>query len=128
MKFEMKMPDLATTDSAVKVLNWLVGIGSPVRRGQAVIEVETDKATMEVEATVNGTLVDRKCESSAQVGVGEVIAIIEIEDASENASSPPPKAAPAVQVENAPAPAPLPAPKKSESMFARNRAVRKPPA
>jgi len=128
MKFEMKMPDLATTDSAVKVLNWLVGIGSPVRRGQAVIEVETDKATMEVEATVNGTLVDRKCESSAQVGVGEVIAIIEIEDASENASSPPPKAAPAVQVENTPAPAPLPAPKKSESMFARNRAVRKPPA
>lgn len=128
MKFEMKMPDLATTDSAVKVLNWLVGIGSPVRRGQAVIEVETDKATMEVEATVNGTLVEKKCEPSAQVGVGEVIAIIEIEDASENASSPPPKAAPAVQVENTPAPAPLPAPKKSESMFARNRAVRKPPA
>jgi pyruvate dehydrogenase E2 component (dihydrolipoyllysine-residue acetyltransferase) len=128
MKFEMKMPDLATTDSAVKVLNWLVEIGSSVRRGQAVIEVETDKATMEVEATVNGTLVEKKCEASAQVGVGEVIAIIEIEDASENASSPAPKAAPAVQVENAPAPAPLPPSKKSESMFARNRAVRKPPA
>ena len=128
MRFEMKMPDLATTDSAVKVLNWLVGIGRPIRRGQAVIEVETDKATMEVEATVNGTLVEKKCEPSAQVGVGEVIAIIEIEDASENASSPAPKAAPSVQVENTPTPAPLPAPKKSESMFARNRAVRKPPA
>ena len=128
MKFEMKMPDLATTDSAVKVLNWFVGIGSPIRRGQAVIEVETDKATMEVEATVNGTLVEKKCEPSAQVGVGEVIAIIEIEDATENPSSPAPQAAPSVQVENTPAPAPLPAPKKSESMFARNRAVRKPPA
>ena len=124
----MKMPDLATTDSAVKVLNWLVGIGSPIRRGQAVIEVETDKATMEVEATVNGTLVEKKCEPSAQVGVGEVIAIIEIEDATENPSSPAPQPAPSVQVENTPAPAPLPAPKKSESMFARNRAVRKPPA
>jgi len=128
MKFEMKMPDLATTDSAVKVLNWLVGIGSPIRRGQAVIEVETDKATMEVEATVNGTLVEKKCEPSAQVGVGEVIAIIEIEDATENPNSPAPQPAPSVQVENTPAPAPLPAPKKSESMFARNRAVRKPPA
>ena len=128
MKFEMKMPDLATTDSAVKVLNWLVGIGSPIRRGQAVIEVETDKATMEVEATVNGTLVEKKCEPSAQVGVGEVIAIIEIEDATENTSSPASQVAPSVQVENTPAPAPLPAPKKSESMFARNRAVRKPPA
>lgn len=128
MKFEMKMPDLATTDSAVKVLNWLVGIGSPIRRGQAVIEVETDKATMEVEATVNGTLVEKKCEPSTEVGVGEVIAIIEIEDATENPSSPAPQTAPSVQVENTPAPAPLPAPKKSESMFARNRAVRKPPA
>jgi pyruvate/2-oxoglutarate dehydrogenase complex dihydrolipoamide acyltransferase (E2) component len=77
-----------------------------------------------VEATVNGTLVEKKCEPSAQVGVGEVIAIIEIEDATENPSSP----APSVEVENTPAPAPLPAPKKSESMFARNRAVRKPPA
>ena len=128
MKFEMKMPDLATTDSAVKILNWLVGIGSPIRRGQAVIEVETDKATMEVEATVNGTLVEKKCEPSAQVGVGEVIAVIEIEDATENPSSPAPQTAASVQVENTPAPAPLPAPKKSESMFARNRAVRKPPA
>ncbi len=126
MKFEMKMPDLATTDSAVKVLNWLVGIGSPIRRGQAVIEVETDKATMEVEATVNGTLVEKKCEPSAQVGVGEVIAIIEIEDATENPSSPTPQAAPSVQLESTPAPAPPPAPRKSESMFARNRAVRKP--
>src|SRR5271165_4061744 len=103
MKFEMKMPDLATTDSAVKVLNWLVGIGSSIRRGQAVIEVETDKATMEVEATVNGTLVEKKCEPSAEVGVGEVIAIIEIEDATENACAPAPKAAPGVQVENTPA-------------------------
>jgi pyruvate dehydrogenase E2 component (dihydrolipoamide acetyltransferase) len=128
MKFEMKMPDLATTDSAVKVLNWLVEVGGPVRRGQAVIEVETDKATMEVEATVNGTLVERKCEPSAQVGVGEVIAIIEIEDASKNRSSPALQVAPAVQVENIPAPASPPAPKKNESMFARNRAARKPPA
>ncbi len=130
MKFEMKMPDLATTDSAVKVLNWLVGIGSPVRRGQAVIEVETDKATMEVEATVNGTFLQKKKREPefAQVGVGEVIAIIEIEDATENPSSPAPQPAPSVQVENTPAPVPLPAPKKSESMFARNRAVRKPPA
>jgi pyruvate/2-oxoglutarate dehydrogenase complex dihydrolipoamide acyltransferase (E2) component len=126
MKFEMKMPDLATTDSAVKILNWLVEIGSPVQRGQPVVEVETDKATMEVEATVNGTLVEKKCEPSAQVDVGEVIAIIEIEDARENLSSPAPEVAPAVRVENMPAPAP-PAPKKGESMFARNRAVRKPP-
>jgi pyruvate/2-oxoglutarate dehydrogenase complex dihydrolipoamide acyltransferase (E2) component len=77
MKFEMRMPDLATTDSSIKVVNWLVEIGAPVRQGQAVVEVETDKATMEVEATVNGTLLERTCEAGAEVGVGEVLAIIE---------------------------------------------------
>jgi pyruvate dehydrogenase E2 component (dihydrolipoamide acetyltransferase) len=128
MKFEMKMPDLATTDSAVKILHWLIEIGYPVRRGQAVMEVETDKATMEVEATVNGTLVEKKCEPSAQVGVGEVIAIIEIEDASEKPNSPAPRVDPAVRVEDVLTAAPPPAPQKSGSMFARNRTVRKPPA
>jgi pyruvate dehydrogenase E2 component (dihydrolipoamide acetyltransferase) len=128
MKFEMKMPDLATTDSAVKVLGWLVEIGGPIRRGQAVIEVETDKATMEVEATVNGTLVEKKCEPNAQVGVGEIIAVIEIQDASENTRPTEPQVAPAVELRKLPAPASPPAPKKGESMFARNRAGRKPPA
>jgi pyruvate dehydrogenase E2 component (dihydrolipoamide acetyltransferase) len=126
MKFEMKMPDLATNDSAVKVLNWLVDVGSSVRRGQAVIDVETDKATMEVEATVNGTLVEKKCEPNDQVGVGEVIAIIEIEETSENRSSPAPQVAPPVQVGNMAVSGSLPAPKKEASMFARNRAARKP--
>ena len=78
MKFEMRMPDLATTGSPIKVLNWLVEIGAPVKRGQAVVEVETDKATMEVEATVNGTLLERRCEMGAELGAGEVLAIIEI--------------------------------------------------
>jgi pyruvate/2-oxoglutarate dehydrogenase complex dihydrolipoamide acyltransferase (E2) component len=67
MKFEMKMPDLAATDSAIKILNWLIEVGDPVRQGQAVIEVETDKATMEVEATVNGTLVEKKCDPNTEI-------------------------------------------------------------
>lgn len=77
MKFEMRMPDLATTGSPIKVLNWLVEIDAPVKRGQAVVEVETDKATMEVEATVNGTLLERRCETGAELKAGEVLAIIE---------------------------------------------------
>jgi pyruvate/2-oxoglutarate dehydrogenase complex dihydrolipoamide acyltransferase (E2) component len=127
MKFEMKMPDLATNDSAIKVLNWLVEVGSSVRRGQAVVDVETDKATMEVEATVNGTLVEKKCEPDAQVGVGEVIAIIEIEETSESRNAPAPQVAPSAQVENRAMTGLLPAPKKEGSMFARNRAARQTP-
>ena len=128
MKFELKMPDLATNDPDIKILKWLVEIGGSVRRGQALIDVETDKATMEVEATVNGTLVEKKYQPSAQVGVGEVIAIIEIEDLGENPSVPAPPVVPTVGIERMAAPAPPSARKKEESMFARNRAARKPPA
>ncbi len=127
MKFEMKMPDLSTTNSAVKVLSWLIEVGGPIRQGHAVIEVETDKATMEVEATVNGTLLEKKCEPNTEVDVGDVIAVIEVEDASRNTASPA-QVAPSVGTEKMQAPASPPAPKKEGSLFARNRAVRKSPS
>ena len=56
MEFEVKMPDLATTGSAMTLLRWLVELGEPVQRGQKLVEVETDKAAMEVESTVTGVL------------------------------------------------------------------------
>jgi len=59
MKFELKMPDLSPTDSAIKVVRWLVAVGQSIERGQAVLEVETDKATMEVEALSSGTLLEQ---------------------------------------------------------------------
>ena len=127
MKFEMKMPDLATTDSAIKILNWLIEVGSPVCRGQAVIEVETDKATMEVEATVNGTLVEKKCDPETDVDVGQVIAIIEIEEYGEPVSSPDAEITPALPMEKAPTPVLSPAAKKGDGLFSRNRATRKTP-
>ena len=40
MRFEMKMPDLATTDSEIRIARWLVETGQKVERGQPVVEVE----------------------------------------------------------------------------------------
>src|SRR5262245_17262754 len=48
---EIKMPDLSTTGSEVTLLRWLVPVGGHVERGQVLLEVETDKAITEVEAT-----------------------------------------------------------------------------
>ena len=59
MKFELKMPDLSTTGSPMKILRWRVAVGEFVERGQAVLEVETDKATMEVEALNPGILLQQ---------------------------------------------------------------------
>ena len=54
MRFEMKMPDLAATESEIRIARWLVKAGEKVERGQPLLEVETDKAAMEVESVVSG--------------------------------------------------------------------------
>jgi pyruvate dehydrogenase E2 component (dihydrolipoamide acetyltransferase) len=50
------LPDLGQTTSEAKVLKWLKRTGEPVKRGEPLLEVETDKVDMEVEAFVDGYL------------------------------------------------------------------------
>jgi len=77
MDVELKMPDLSTTGSEVTLLNWLVDVGEEVKRGQPLVEIETDKATMDVEAVVAGKVKELCAEPGTEVAVGAVIAIIE---------------------------------------------------
>lgn len=114
----IKMPDLATTGSAVRILRWLVKPGEAVTRGQPLLEVETDKAAMEVESIVTGTLVSTHFAEGDEVSAGAVMAVV-------NAASP---AAPSPGRVPAPAQAAAPvsaSPKPANAptgMFARNRA------
>jgi pyruvate dehydrogenase E2 component (dihydrolipoamide acetyltransferase) len=111
------MPDLATTGSAVRILRWLVKPGEAVTRGQPLLEVETDKAAMEVESIVTGTLVSTHFAEGDEVSVGAVMAVV-------NAASPTPTAARAPTPVQAAAPVSAP-PKPANAptgMFARNRA------
>lgn len=82
MKFELKMPDLSTTGSPIKVVRWSVAVGEFVERGQAMLDVETDKATMEVEALNSGKLLEQIVPAGQEVSAGEVLAIIGIEEPS----------------------------------------------
>jgi TPP-dependent pyruvate/acetoin dehydrogenase alpha subunit len=75
MKFELKMPDLSTTGSPMKVLGWLVALGDFVERGQAILEVETDKATMEVEALNPGILLQQMVAAGQEADAGDVLAL-----------------------------------------------------
>ena len=87
MAFEMKLPDLATTGSDVRVIRWLVDVGQPVRRGDLLVEVETDKAAMEVEAVTTGVLTAIFAHAGDEVSAGQVIATIA--DAPSAADAPP---------------------------------------
>ena len=79
MNIEMKMPDLGTTVDEVKVVEWLIDVGQTVKRGQPLLAVETDKATMEVESFAAGILKEICVPVDESVVAGEVIAIIEAE-------------------------------------------------
>jgi pyruvate dehydrogenase E2 component (dihydrolipoamide acetyltransferase) len=79
MLIEIKRPDLSTTDEDVTVVQWLVEVGQSVRRGQPLLEVRTDKATMEVESFVSGVLREVLVGPEGNVDVGQVIARVESE-------------------------------------------------
>jgi pyruvate dehydrogenase E2 component (dihydrolipoamide acetyltransferase) len=80
------LPKLSISMEEGKVLSWLVANGAEVRAGQPVVEVETDKATMEVEAPADGRI-RIVVEEGASVGVESVIA--EILSAEEERAAPP---------------------------------------
>jgi pyruvate dehydrogenase E2 component (dihydrolipoamide acetyltransferase) len=77
MDVEMKMPDLSTTGDEVRVVSWVVEVGGQVTRGAPLLEVETDKATMEVEAIASGVLKRVLVAAGDTVAVGQAIAVIE---------------------------------------------------
>jgi pyruvate dehydrogenase E2 component (dihydrolipoamide acetyltransferase) len=126
MDIPLRMPDLATTGAGIKVLRWLVQPGQMVRRGEPLLEVETDKAVMQVEAVATGLLKTLIAAEGDEIDAGQTIAILE-------GSAPPASADPARPRELAAAPAslrqpdPAPAPRPDgprRSFFARNREAR----
>ncbi len=85
MRIEMKMPDLAATESEIRIVRWLVQPGQPIARGQMFVEVETDKATMEVESASNGVVQEIRCQPGETVAVGDVVALLETDPAEQPA-------------------------------------------
>ena len=79
MDVNMKMPDLATNEGVeLGITRWLANVGDAVKRGQALLEIETDKAVQEVECIANGTLQTIHVQSGQKVPVGTVIATIKV--------------------------------------------------
>jgi len=56
MPIDIVMPAFAPTMEKGNLIQWLKAVGDPVRSGEVLAEIETDKATMEVEASADGVL------------------------------------------------------------------------
>ena len=88
MAVKILMPALSPTMTDGTLARWLVGEGDKVRSGDVIAEIETDKATMEVEALDDGVIAKIiVAEGSQNVAVNALIAVLaeEGEDASEAA-------------------------------------------
>ena len=115
MAVEILMPALSPTMEEGTLAKWLVKEGDQISSGDIIAEIETDKATMEVETVDEGTVGKiLVAEGSEGVKVNTPIAIVlaEGEDASAAeaaAAAPPPAAASAAEAAPEPAPAATPA-------------------
>src|ERR1700754_4135371 len=135
MPINILMPALSPTMEKGNLAKWLKKEGDSVKPGDVIAEIETDKATMEVEAVDEGTLAKIVVpEGTADVPVNQLIAVLagEGEDAkaagASAAAAPAPKAAPHPAPSapplpsgggiSAPAARPAPSPRSGEGVAA----------
>ncbi len=104
MSVEIKVPVLGESVVEATVAKWMKASGEAVKADEAIVELETDKVTLEVPSPVNGVLSDIVAAEGATVGVDALLGLVE-----EGAA--PSAAAPKVETPAASAPAaPLPSP------------------
>ena len=76
MAISVVMPALEMAQETGKLISWLKKEGEPVIKGEPLLEIETDKAVMEIESPGDGVLAGIKIQAGAEVPVGRTIAWI----------------------------------------------------
>jgi len=108
MILEMKVPSPGESIKEVEIATWLVKDGDYVEKDQAIAEVDSDKATLELPAEASG-IITLKAEEGDAVAVGAVVCHIDTAAAKPSGSAPAAAAPAAAPVAEAPKAAPAPA-------------------
>jgi pyruvate dehydrogenase E2 component (dihydrolipoyllysine-residue acetyltransferase) len=74
---DVVMPKWGMTMQEATIVRWLKGEGDEVVQGEPLVDVETDKVDVAIEAPAAGILVRQAAEEGAVVQVGELVAVIE---------------------------------------------------
>jgi len=74
---EIRIPKLGMETIDCEIKSWLVGVGDRVAPGSGLLEVETEKATVVIEAEVGGLVTELRHRPSERVEVGAVVGLIE---------------------------------------------------
>ena len=130
MAVEIKVPVLGESVVEATVAKWMKSAGEAVGADEAIVELETDKVTLEVPSPVNGVLADIVAKEGDTVGVDALLALVEegaaptAKPAAKTAPAPAPTATPAPAA-TAPAAVPAPAAAASAAAAVLSPAVRK---
>ena len=82
-RFTFKLPDIGEGIAEAEIVAWHVAVGDRVEEDQNIADMMTDKATVEMESPVAGTVVERAGAVGDQVAIGAALVVIETEDAGE---------------------------------------------
>ena len=76
-RFTFKLPDIGEGISEAEIVAWHVAVGDRVEEDQGIADMMTDKATVEMESPVAGTVVELAGEVGDQVSIGAALVVIE---------------------------------------------------
>lgn len=111
MSVNIEMPKLSDTMTEGTLVSWKVAVGDEVEIGDVIAEIETDKATMEMEAFDEGTVSEILIQEGGKAPVGAILAVLaedgEDAPAASSGASSAPAAAPASTPEEAPVTSPV---------------------
>jgi pyruvate/2-oxoglutarate dehydrogenase complex dihydrolipoamide acyltransferase (E2) component len=74
---DIKIPKMGMSTVEVDVIKWHVSVGDKVEAGHILVEIESEKATMEMEAEVSGTIIEILVSEGDITTVGSVVCRIE---------------------------------------------------
>src|SRR5258708_33877690 len=108
MPFDVKLPDIGEGIAEGEIVRWMVKVGDAVKDDQPLVEVMTDKASVEIPSPRTGTIAAILAEAGSIVPVGSVIVSIAVAGeaggaAGAGGAGPPPRAEPAAAPRGGPA-------------------------
>ena len=77
--FTFNMPDVGEGVAEAEIVEWHVKIGDSVSEDQQLVEVMTDKATIDIESPVDGIVIEVAGEVGDTIAVGAMLLVIEVE-------------------------------------------------
>lgn len=120
-RFEFRLPDIGEGTAEAECVAWHVEPGSRVEEDDPLLEVMTDKATVEVTSPVSGTVLERRGAVGEMLSVGGVVLVLDMDGEGHGTAEQPPEAVP----EPTPVPAPAPPPAATPARVLASPAVRR---